>query len=39
MDLPAYLRIQAHANRLMNQRLHAAMAPLPPAELQGSPHS
>ncbi len=33
MDLPAYLRIQAHANLLMNQRLHAAMAPLAPAEL------
>ncbi len=33
MDLPAYLRIQAHANLLMNQRLHAAMAPLPAAEL------
>lgn len=32
MDLPAYLRIQAHANRLMNQRLHAAMAVLPSAE-------
>ena len=34
MDLTAYLRIQAHANRLMNQRLHAAMAPLSLAELQ-----
>ncbi len=33
MDLPAYLRIQAHANLLMNQRLHVAMAPLAPAEL------
>ena len=28
MDLAGYLRIQAHANRLSNHRLHAAMAPL-----------
>lgn len=28
MDLAAHLRIQAHANRLANHRLHAAMAPL-----------
>jgi uncharacterized damage-inducible protein DinB len=28
------LRIQARANRLMNHRLHQAMAPLTPAELQ-----
>lgn len=34
MDLTQYLRIQAHANRLMNQRLHTAMATLPHAELQ-----
>jgi uncharacterized damage-inducible protein DinB len=27
------LRVQAHANRLMNHRLHAAMAPLTRAEL------
>lgn len=27
-DLIAYLRIQAHANRLANHRLHSAMAPL-----------
>ena len=33
-DLPTYLRIQAHANLLMNQRLQAAMAPLAAAELQ-----
>jgi uncharacterized damage-inducible protein DinB len=33
LDLPHYLRVQAHANRLMNQRLHAAMAPLTTAEL------
>ena len=39
MDLSAYLRIQAHANRLMNQRLHAAMAPLPPAELHAPRNS
>jgi uncharacterized damage-inducible protein DinB len=32
-ELAAYLRIQAHANRLMNHRLHAAMAPLSRAEL------
>lgn len=34
MDLRQYLRIQAHANRLMNQRLLAAMATLPNTELQ-----
>ncbi|HSW05424.1 DinB family protein [Aquabacterium sp.] len=28
MDLIDYLRIQAHANRLANHRLHAAMRPL-----------
>jgi uncharacterized damage-inducible protein DinB len=28
MELTHYLRIQAHANRLSNHRLHAAMAPL-----------
>jgi uncharacterized damage-inducible protein DinB len=28
MELTSYLRIQARANRLSNQRLHAAMAPL-----------
>ena len=28
MDLPRYLRIQARANRLSNQRLHRAMRPL-----------
>jgi uncharacterized damage-inducible protein DinB len=28
MDLVGYLRIQAHANRLSNHRLHAALAPL-----------
>lgn len=33
MDLIGYLRIQAHANRLANHRLHAAMAPLERAEL------
>lgn len=27
MDLPQSLRIQAHANRLANRRLHAALAP------------
>ena len=32
MELTHYLRIQAHANRLSNQRLHAAMAPLTHAE-------
>jgi uncharacterized damage-inducible protein DinB len=32
MELMQYLRIQAHANRLSNQRLHAAMAPLSHAE-------
>jgi len=32
MDLTSYLRIQARANRLSNQRLHAAMAPLSRAE-------
>lgn len=33
MDLLSYLRIQAHANRLSNQRLHTAMAALSHAEL------
>jgi uncharacterized damage-inducible protein DinB len=33
LDLAQSLRIQAHANRLANHRLHAAMAPLSPAEL------
>jgi uncharacterized damage-inducible protein DinB len=28
MELTQYLRIQAHANRLSNHRLHAAMVPL-----------
>jgi uncharacterized damage-inducible protein DinB len=32
-DLATALRIQAHANRLANHRLHAAMAPLTRAEL------
>src|SRR5215831_13869465 len=32
MELIAYLRIQAHANRLSNHRLHAAMAALSHAE-------
>jgi len=32
MELTSYLRIQAHANRLSNHRLHAAMAPLSSAE-------
>lgn len=36
LDLPHYLRIQAHANRLMNQRLHAAMAQLPQLELHAA---
>jgi uncharacterized damage-inducible protein DinB len=34
MDLLDYLRIQAHANRLANHRLHAAMALLTREELQ-----
>lgn len=34
MDLVNYLRIQAHANRLANHRLHAAMASLSREELQ-----
>lgn len=33
MQLPAYLRIQAHANRLMNQRLATAMAASPAADM------
>jgi len=33
VDLAAYLRIQARANRLANHRLHAAMAPLSRAQL------
>jgi uncharacterized damage-inducible protein DinB len=32
MELTQYLRIQAHANRLSNHRLHAAMAPLSRAD-------
>lgn len=32
MDLAEALRIQAHANRLANRRLHAAMSALLPAE-------
>jgi uncharacterized damage-inducible protein DinB len=32
MELTQYLRIQAHANRLSNHRLHGAMAPLSHAE-------
>jgi len=32
MELTSYLRIQAHANRLSNHRLHAAMVPLSQAE-------
>ena len=32
MELVHYLRIQAHANRLANHRLHGAMAPLSRAE-------
>ncbi len=32
-DLCASLRLQAHANRLANHRLHSAMAPLTRAEL------
>ena len=32
MDLPQSLRIQAHANRLANRRLHAALASLTNAE-------
>ncbi|MBX3607281.1 MAG: DinB family protein [Piscinibacter sp.] len=32
MRLPDQLRIQAHANRLANHRLHAAMAALPEAD-------
>jgi uncharacterized damage-inducible protein DinB len=35
-DLAASLRIQAHANRLANHRLHAAMAPLTRAELHAA---
>lgn len=32
VDLAASLRLQAHANRLANHRLHGAMAPLAPSE-------
>jgi uncharacterized damage-inducible protein DinB len=32
MELVQYLRIQAHANRLSNHRLHGAMAPLSRAD-------
>lgn len=38
MDLAAYLRLQAHANHLMNQRLARAMAALRPAEY-GAPRT
>jgi uncharacterized damage-inducible protein DinB len=34
MDLPGYLRIQAHANALSNQRLGLAVAGLDPADWQ-----
>jgi len=34
MDLPSILRIQAHANRLANHRLHGAMRTLPQAEFR-----
>jgi len=34
MELTSYLRIQAHANRLSNHRLHRAMAPLSRAEFR-----
>jgi uncharacterized damage-inducible protein DinB len=34
MDLPQYLRIQAHANALSNHRLGQALLQLPPAEWQ-----
>jgi uncharacterized damage-inducible protein DinB len=36
MDLTSYLRIQAHANRLSNHRLHDAMAPLSNAEFHAA---
>jgi uncharacterized damage-inducible protein DinB len=36
MELTHYLRIQAHANRLSNHRLHAAMAPLSRAEFHAA---
>ncbi len=34
MDLLPFLRAQVRASRIANHRLHAAMAPLPDAELQ-----
>jgi uncharacterized damage-inducible protein DinB len=34
MQAQTLLRLQARANRLANRRLHAAMAPLTPSELQ-----
>lgn len=36
MELTHYLRIQAHANRLSNHRLHSAMAPLSRAEFHAA---
>jgi uncharacterized damage-inducible protein DinB len=36
MELTHYLRIQAHANRLSNHRLHTAMAPLSRAEFHAA---
>jgi uncharacterized damage-inducible protein DinB len=36
MELARYLSIQAHANRLSNHRLHAAMAPLSKAEFHAA---
>jgi len=36
MELTSYLRIQARANRLSNQRLHAAMAPLAKTEFHAA---
>ena len=36
VDLPAFLRIQAHANRMANHRLHSAMAVLPAADFHAA---
>ena len=36
MDLPQSLRIQAHANRLANRRLHAALASMTHAEFHAA---
>ena len=36
MELTSYLRIQAHANRLANLRLHSAMAPLSHADVHAA---